>query len=149
MAVIHTWAETLIVGYNYILKPIFHCEAKPFTLGPGVSLDPQHHNFALGIPTCWYLKALKCGLPPKQNIKFALPSTRAIVYRLCWDPQHVHYMLFVLISFALVTQRKPSLQWNICSHFNLLSMSIPKLSTLLHITSFRSLSSALAYYPML
>ena len=25
---------------------------------------------------------------------------------------HVHFMLFVLISFALVTQREPSLQWN-------------------------------------
>ena len=25
---------------------------------------------------------------------------------------HVHFMLFVLISFALGTQRKPSLQWN-------------------------------------
>ena len=25
---------------------------------------------------------------------------------------HAHFMLFVLISFALVTQREPSLQWN-------------------------------------
>ena len=25
---------------------------------------------------------------------------------------HVPFMLFVLISFALVTQREPSLQWN-------------------------------------
>ena len=23
------------------LKPIFHCDAKPFALGPGVGLDPQ------------------------------------------------------------------------------------------------------------
>ena len=29
------------------LKPIFHCDAKPFALGPCVGLDP------LGIPTCW------------------------------------------------------------------------------------------------
>ena len=40
-------------------KPIFHCNAKPFALGPRVGLDPQRHNFALGIPTCWYLKTLK------------------------------------------------------------------------------------------
>ena len=36
-----------------------------------------------------------------------------------WSPTqnfhigHVHFMLFVLISFALVTQHEPSLQWNI------------------------------------
>ena len=59
------------------VKPIFHCDAKPFALDPGIGLDPQRHNFALGIPTCWYLKTLKFALPPTQNIKFALPPTRA------------------------------------------------------------------------
>ena len=44
-----------------ILKPIF-------VLGPGIGLDPQCHNFALGIPTCWYLKTLTFPLPPTQNI---------------------------------------------------------------------------------
>ena len=34
------------------LKPIFHCDAKPLVLGPGVGLDSQHQNFALPIPTC-------------------------------------------------------------------------------------------------
>ena len=33
-------------------------------LGPRICLDSQHHNFALGIPTCWYLKTLKFALPP-------------------------------------------------------------------------------------
>ena len=28
------------------LKPIFHCDAKPFALGTGVRLDPQRHIFA-------------------------------------------------------------------------------------------------------
>ena len=28
------------------LKPIFHCDAKPLALGPGVRLDPQCHTFA-------------------------------------------------------------------------------------------------------
>ena len=38
------------------IKSIFHCDAKPFALGSGVGLHPQHENFALGIPTCCYLK---------------------------------------------------------------------------------------------
>ena len=29
---------------------------KPFALLPGIGLDPQRHNSALPIPTCWYLK---------------------------------------------------------------------------------------------
>ena len=29
------------------LKPIFHCDAKPFALGPGVGPDTQCHNLAL------------------------------------------------------------------------------------------------------
>ena len=28
------------------VKPIFHCDAKPFALGTGVGLDPQRHTFA-------------------------------------------------------------------------------------------------------
>ena len=57
------------------IKPIFHCDAMPFALGPYVGLDPQRHNFALGKPTCWYLKTLKFALPPTRTLKFALPST--------------------------------------------------------------------------
>ena len=37
-----------IVGGGGNVEPIFHCDAKPFALGPGVGLDPQRHNFALG-----------------------------------------------------------------------------------------------------
>ena len=32
--------------FNKTLKPIFHCDAKPLALGPGVGLDPQRHTFA-------------------------------------------------------------------------------------------------------
>ena len=64
------------MGQRLIVKPIFHCDAKPFTLGPRVGLDPQHHIFVLGIPTCWYLKTLKFALPPTRNIKFALAQTQ-------------------------------------------------------------------------
>ena len=83
----------------YSLKPIFHCDAKPFALGTGVGLDPQRHNFALPIPTCWYLK------PPTPNLKFALPPTRnrnASQWNIgCVGPQtqiscvgHVHFIFF-------------------------------------------------------
>ena len=30
----------------FSLKPIFHCDTKPFALGTGVGLDPQCHNLA-------------------------------------------------------------------------------------------------------
>ena len=59
-------------GTHVHLKPIFHCDAKPFALGPDVGLDPQRQNFASEIPTCWYLKTLRFALPP--TLKFALPT---------------------------------------------------------------------------
>ena len=118
----YTWLQ-LVLKLRWSIKPIFHCNAKPFALGPHIGLDPQLHNFALGIPTCWYLKMLKVALPPRQNIKFALPprqnpnmSQRNI--GCVGSPMqnflvgHVHFMLFGVILFMLVTQREPSLQWN-------------------------------------
>ena len=99
-------------------KPIFHCDAKPFALGPRVGLDPKHHNFALRIPTCWYLKMLKFALPTTRTLKFALPPNASR-----WNiggvgsPMrgagigHVYFM-FVSISFALGGQRELSFQWN-------------------------------------
>ena len=104
-------------------NPIFHCNTKPFTLGPGVGLDPQRHNFELGIPTYWYLKMLKFVLPPTRMLKFVLPPM-SIPNASRWNiggvgsptqgagVGHVDFMLFVLISFALVTQCEPSFQWN-------------------------------------
>ena len=68
-----------------IVKPIFHCDAKPLASGPGVGLDPQRHNFGLGISTCWYLKTRK---HPTPNLKFALPyakpKRKSVEYRLRW-----------------------------------------------------------------
>ena len=55
------------------IKPIFHCDAKQFALGPGIGLDTQRHNFALPISTSWYLKTLKFAFPRMPNLKFALP----------------------------------------------------------------------------
>ena len=97
------------------IKPIFHCDAKPFALGIGVGLDPQRHNFALLIPTCWYLKTQKFALPPTPNLKFALPPMRnpnASQWNIgCIGSQtqisrvgHVHFIFFVSISFTLGSQ---------------------------------------------
>ena len=69
--------ESDIAGFGHSgrLKPIFHCNAKPFALGPRVDLDSERHNFILGIPTCWYLKFIKFALPPTLTLKLALPPT--------------------------------------------------------------------------
>ena len=40
------------------------------TIRVGSWLTPQRHNFALGVPTRWYLTTLKFGLPPTRKIKF-------------------------------------------------------------------------------
>ena len=62
-------------------KPIFHCDAKYLASGVGVGQRPRRQNFALEIPTCWYILALPnakicdilglaSGVTP--NLKFAL-----------------------------------------------------------------------------
>ena len=71
--------------HNVTHKPIFHCNAKPFALGPGIGLDPQSHNFALGIPICWYLKTLKFALPPSPSPN-AKHQREPMEYRLRWVP---------------------------------------------------------------
>ena len=93
---------------------------------------PHVENFVLAIPTYWYLKSLtqtlKCALPRTQTLKFALPPTRTPnasrlnIGRVGSPTQgagigHVDFMLFVFISFALVTQREPSFQWNMGLHY--------------------------------
>ena len=55
------------ICYKVHNKPIFHCNAKPFVLGTGVGLEPQHHNFALPIPTCWYLKMQQICITPNAE----------------------------------------------------------------------------------
>ena len=66
-------------AYGLRLKPIFHCDAKFLALGVGVGQYPRRQNFALGIPTCWYLGAnanpVICVLPD-ANLKFVFYPTR-------------------------------------------------------------------------
>ena len=70
---------------------------------------------------------LKFAFPPTQNIKFAFPTTQnpnasqwnigcvgSLALGLCIG--HVHFIFFVLISFALGSRRKRSFQWNMGFH---------------------------------
>ena len=97
------------LGLIFEIKPIFHCDAKPFTLGPRVGLDPQRHNFVLPIPRCWYLKTLKFALPPMPT-----PNGNRCNIGCVGSPLqnscacHVHFYFCVLISFTL----GPVFQWN-------------------------------------
>ena len=87
------------------VKPIFHCDAKTFSLGRRVGQYPQRESFALGIPTCWYLRKLKFVLPPTQTpnasqwniVCVGCPGVGSRV-------GHVHLIFFVSISFALGSQ---------------------------------------------
>ena len=40
------------------VKGIFHQNAKYLASGAGVGQGPRRQNFALEIPTCWYMLAL-------------------------------------------------------------------------------------------
>ena len=62
-------------GTGRKLKAYIPLRRKKVALGPGVGLAPQRHYFALGIPTCWYLKMLRFAFSPTQNLKFALAPT--------------------------------------------------------------------------
>ena len=48
----------LTAFFNERVKPIFHCDAKYLAPGVGVGQCPRRENFALEIPTCWYILAL-------------------------------------------------------------------------------------------
>ena len=95
----------------------------------------------LGIPTCCYLKTLKFALPPNTKPKICItpnanPQRESVEYRLRWvswrwvHVGHVHFMLFVSISFALGSQRKRRFQWNIGLRLSQIS---PHLSLVLEV----------------
>ena len=61
---------------------------------------------------------LKFALPPTPNLKFALPpiptpdASQWNIGGVRAGVGHVHFRLFVSISFAFGSQRKHSFQWN-------------------------------------
>ena len=70
---------------------------------------PDATYFALGIPKCWYLKMLKFPFPPTQNpnaSQWNIGCVGSLALGLCIG--HVHFIFFVLISFALGSRRKHS-----------------------------------------
>ena len=92
-------------------------------------------DFALPIPTCWYLKKLKFALPPTQNIKFALPPMQT-PNASQWNILRVGQFCIRLASGMSIsgccfcvgdansTQRKSCSQWNMgLSVWTLLSES--------------------------
>ena len=135
-------------------KPIFRCDTKTLALGRHIGQCPQHKSFVLGIPTCWYLKTLKFVLPPTQTPN-ANPQRKPQTQTPNANPQpkpptqtpnanrwnigrvgspaqnsrigHVDFMLFVLISFALVTQHEPSLQSKMGCRVSIPDGSLPRI----------------------
>ena len=99
---------------------------KTIRVGYCNGLDPQRHTFVSPVGICWYILALpnaKICVIPAPNLKFALPQTPtpdASQWKIggVGDQMqnscigHVHFMFFVLISFAFGAQRKPSFHWN-------------------------------------
>ena len=104
-------------------KPIFHCDAKYLASGVGVGQCPQCQNFALEIPTCWYILALpnaKICVSPDAN-----PRRQSVEYRWRWVFWHwpcIFHAYFMYIScclciifrvgYAKISRRKPIFQWN-------------------------------------
>ena len=104
-------------GLVMTVKPIFHCDAQPFALGPRVRSDPQHHNFKLVIPTCWYLITQKLAIPRLMRpLTFANtnPQSEQVEYRWHWVPNprgwcwpcrfHVVCAHFIGIGYPTRTQ---------------------------------------------
>ena len=83
-------------------KPIFHCDAKPFALGPRVGLDPQCHNLVL--PP----KNANICVTPEANAKISVtPSASQWNIGCVGSPTrgagigHGDFMFFVSISFGV------------------------------------------------
>ena len=108
------------------LKPILYCNAKPFALGRHVSV-PQLDHFALDIPTCWYPKSLadptQVPMNPTRVTPNAKPNSSWWNIACVGSPSvgarvgHVHFVLFMSISFALGSQHKPQCWVNTGSSF--------------------------------
>ena len=107
------------------LKPIFHCDAKYLASGVGFGQCPRRQHFALGIPTCWYLKCENLR-HPTPNLKFALaPMPNPVASQ--WNIGgvgsssigHVHFMYiscclcnFFRVANVKISGRKSRFQWN-------------------------------------
>ena len=115
------------------LNSIFHVYLVKLSLYSTATQNYWRWDFALGQPpnskirvgntNMLVCKNAKICVTPTRNIKFGLPPTQtpnASQWNIVWVGSpgigshvgHVHFMFFVLISFAFGSQRKPSFQWN-------------------------------------
>ena len=98
-----------------INQPIFHCDAKYLASGFGVGQCPRRQNLALGDTNMLVSWSQRKPLKPVEYRLRLVPTQNSGI-------GHVHFMFFVLISFALGSQREPSFQWN-------MGFSVPDVST--------------------
>ena len=100
---------------SWALKPIFHCDAKPFVLGTFALPNAKYTNmlvsFALGDAIF--------SRHPTQNPNASQWNIGCVGFQTQnFRVGHVHFMFFVLISFGLGCQHKCSFQWNMGLSFN-------------------------------
>ena len=91
------------------LKPIFHCDAKPFALDTFASPNAKDTNmlvsFSLGNTN---FRVTQRKTPDASQWDIGCVGYHTPIPCI----GHVYFMFFVLISFAFGTQRKSSFQWN-------------------------------------
>ena len=116
------------------VKPIFHCDAKYLASGVGVGQCPQHqilHWRYQHAGIFWRYLTLKFASPPHAKPKICVtptPTPDASQWNIGGvGPSgveagvvHVHFRLFVSISFAFGGQRKRSFQWNMGLTFTMI-----------------------------
>ena len=96
------------------VKLIFHCDAKPFALGTGVGLDALPNAKDTNMLVSFPLGDANFSYPPTQNLNASQWNIGCVGFQTqIFCVGHVHFMFFVLISFAFGGQRKPSFQWNL------------------------------------
>ena len=95
-----------------ILQPIFYCDAKPFALGTDVGLDPQCHTFAspntkdTNLLVSFALSDANFSRHPMQNPNASQWNIGCVGFQTQnFRVGHVHFMFFVLISFAFGGQQ--------------------------------------------
>ena len=105
--------ETKVVQHCYFLrvKPIFHCNAKPFALILCFGLPSQFHVGDTNLLVSKNAKICILPLTPSPNASrwniggVGSPTQSSHV-------GHVDFMLFVSLSLALGSQRERNFQWN-------------------------------------
>ena len=94
------------------IQPIFHQNAKLLASGNLASPNAKYITFAspdARIPTCWYILALPpTPIPDASQWNIGGVGSSGVGAGV----GHVHFMLFMSISFASGTQRKLVFQWN-------------------------------------